>query len=156
MRSRSPARASIRPATVDITSTWSGSNATAGGNTGPQTTTSQATSDASGGFTFTIDAGPGHGGTYDIAATAGGCTATAQVTALETAGGINTGGTGGTGGTTGVANPTPPATDAAPLADRGHGPVPLPVLPVAGGLALLAIAGLLLVRRRTTAAGPRD
>lgn len=124
-------------ATVEITQTWSGSNATAGGNTGPQTTHSQATADASGGFAFTIDAGPGLGGTYDIEATGGGCTATAHVTALETAGGVNP----GSGGT----SVTPPPTDADAAGSRPNGSA-VPALPLLGvaaaglGAFLLAIA----------------
>lgn len=132
------------PATtlVDVTQTWSGSNATAGGNTGPKTTTSQVTSDANGGFEFTIDAGPGHGGTYDIKATAGGCTATTQVVAVETAGGLNPGTGGGT-------TATPPATDTAPVVDRGS-PAPFaPIVPVLIGVALLGVA---YVIRRTRVA----
>ena len=122
---------------VAITTTWSGSNATAGGNTGPQTTNDTATTDASGEFTFTIDAGPGRGGTYDIEATAGGCTATTRVEALETAGGLNNGG----------ANPTPQATDtvAAPTGRSGNG------LPVADLLAVVfaaAVVGFVLLLRR--------
>jgi hypothetical protein len=97
-------------ADVDITQTWGGSNATAGGNTGPQTTTSRVVADAAGGFEYTVDAGPGRGGTYDFSAASGGCTATAQAVAVETAGGVNH----GTGGSAGGANSTPPATDTAP------------------------------------------
>ena len=59
---------------------------------GRSTRTSRRRTDASGEFTYTIDAGPGHGGTYDISATDGTCTATTQVTAVETAGGVNPGG----------------------------------------------------------------
>jgi hypothetical protein len=129
-------------ASVAITTTWSGSNATAGGNTGPQTTTDTATTDASGEFTFTIDAGPGRGGTYDVEATAGGCTATARVEALETAGGLNNGGAG----------VTPPPTDtvAVPSGRSGSG------LPVADLLAIVlaaAVVGLVLVLRRARAVG---
>ena len=118
---------------VDVTQTWSGSNATAGGNTGPQTTTSKVSADGSGGFTFTIDAGPGRGGTYDITATSGGCTATAQAVAVETAGGINHGPTA-----------TPPATDTTPLADQGA-PHPLP--PLVPVLLVAALLGLALGMR---------
>jgi hypothetical protein len=125
-------------AAVDVTQTWSGSNATQGGNTGPQTTTSQVTADASGGFTFTIDAGPGHGGTYDLSATAGSCTATAQAVAVETAGGVNGGGAGF----------TPPPTDTVAI-DRAHAPASLPLLPVLGGLALLVVAAVLVTGRRS-------
>jgi hypothetical protein len=125
-------------ASVAITTTWSGSNATAGGNTGPQTTSDTATADASGEFTFTIDAGPGRGGTYDISATAGGCTATTRVEALETAGGLNNGGAG----------VTPPPTDTVdvPAGRSGGG------LPIADVLALiLAVSalGFVLVLRRS-------
>ena len=134
---------------VAITQTWSGSNATAGGNTGPQTTTMQVPSDASGGFTFTIDAGPGRGGTYDIEATAGACTATTQVVALETAGGINHGTTGGaTGGTAA----TPPPTDTAPVAERAASLPAAPVVAILIGTALLAFA---FVLRRGREAQPR-
>ena len=123
-----------------IRDSWSVSNATAGGNTGPQTTTTTVPSDASGGFTFTIDAGPGHGGTYHIEATAGACTATTQVSAVETAGGINHGTTGGT--TTGAAA-TPPATDTAPIAVRGWSVPFAPIVAVLIGSALLAFAFVL-------------
>ena len=127
---------------VAITQTWSGSNATAGGNTGPQTTTSSVTADASGGFEFTIDAGPGHGGTYDIEAAASGCTATTRVAAIETAGGINTGG-----------GPLP-ATDTASLGLRSPSPVS-PAGPLAAMLAGVALLGAAVVlrRRRATDAG---
>ncbi len=127
-------------ADVAVTQTWSGSNATVGGSTGPQTTTSKVTSDASGGFTFTIDAGPGHGGSYAIEATAGACTATTTAVAVETAGGINRGTTGGT--TTGT-SATPPPTDTAPVA-QGAAPVPAaPVIAILLGAALLALAFIL-------------
>jgi len=135
---------------VAITQTWSGTSATAGGNTGPQTTTEQVPSDATGRFTFTIDAGPGHGGTYDIEATAGACTATAQVVALETAGGINHG---TSGGTTGGTAATPPATDTAPIAGRGSSVPSAPIVAIPVGSALLALAFVL--RRRREAHQPR-
>ena len=124
---------------VAITQTWSGSNATAGGNTGPQTTTTTVPSDASGGFTFTIDAGPGHGGTYHIEATAGACTASAS-RAPGISRGINPGTTGGT--TTGAAA-TPPATDTAPIAVRGWSVPFAPIVAVLIGSALLAFAFVL-------------
>jgi len=135
---------------VAITQTWSGSNATAGGSTGPQTTTTKVPSNASGAFTFTIDAGPGHGGTYDIEATAGACTATLQVAAVETAGGINHG---TSGGTTGGTAATPPATDTAPIAERGPSVPFAPIVAVPVGSALLALAFVL--RRRREAHRPR-
>ena len=126
--------------TVDITTKWSGSNATAGGATGPQTTSSTVTTDANGGFEFSVDAGPGRGGTYDFTATTPACTATAETVAVETAGGIN-------GGTNpGGAQVTPPPTDTAPAGEHRGGPVPtVPLLAIVGGLGLL---GLALAMRR--------
>ncbi len=71
--------------------------------------------DASGSFTTTIDAGPGHGGAYTLVASAGQLRATAQVVAVETAGGA--------GG--GLASPPP--TDTAPLPDPGRAPAGAPL-----------------------------
>jgi hypothetical protein len=122
---------------IEITQTWGGSNATAGGNTGPQTTTSQVTSDATGAFEFTIDAGPGRGGTYDVEAAAGGCTASTRAVAVESAGGLNPG-----------SGATPPATDTAyPVGQGASAPV-VPLVVVTFGLALAL--GLALVRRSRT------
>lgn len=47
--------------------------------------------DATGAFTTTIDAGPGQGGAYTLVATAGSSTASANVVAVETAGGAGGG-----------------------------------------------------------------
>jgi hypothetical protein len=125
---------------VAITQTWSGSNATAGGNTRPQTTTTSVTADASGGFEFTIDAGPGHGGTYDIEATGGGCTATTTVAALETAGGVNPGGA------------PLPATDTVSPGLRGPAPLS-PTAPLAAIVTGVALLGLAAVLRRARTSG---
>jgi hypothetical protein len=98
-------------------------------------------SDANGDISFTIPAGPGRGGTYDIEATAGGCTATARATAVETAGGINGGGTAGGAGV------TPPATDTPPITTGGGAPAaPLAALII--GIALVG-AAFALRRART-------
>lgn len=86
------------------------------------------TSDATGAFTATIDAGPGRGGHYVIVATAGTSTASADVVAVETAGGL-------AGGT----SATPPATDLAPASPPGGLPSGL-LLPT---MLTLALAGLL-------------
>jgi hypothetical protein len=74
--------------------------------------------DATGAFTTTIDAGPGRGGAYTLVATAGQSTATAQVVAVETAGGAG-------GGIQG-----PPPTDTWPAGESGGNPAgaPLPVI----------------------------
>jgi hypothetical protein len=114
---------------IEITQTWSGSNATAGGNTGPQTTTSHVTSDANGAFEVTIDTGPGHGGTYDVEATAGGCTASTRAVAVESAGGLNPG-----------SGATPPATDTDPVVGQGASAPVLPFVVVAIGFALAFLA----------------
>jgi hypothetical protein len=138
--------------TVTITQTWSGSNATAGGNTGPQTTTKTVTADASGGFDFTIDAGPGHGGTYDIEATDGSCTVKTQAVAVETAGGTTTGGTNG-------GSDTPPATDTVDL-QGGTAPASpvMPVIVLVAGVVLLGLAAILRRDQTRTSAptAPRD
>ena len=83
--------------------------------------------DASGAFTTTIDAGPGLGGAYTLVATAGSSTASADVVAVETA-----------GGTLGGAQ-TPPPTDAlAPTsAERPSGFPPVAVL----GIVIAGILG---------------
>ena len=78
--------------------------------------------DASGGFTTTIDAGPGLGGAYTLVATAGSSTASADVVAVETA-----------GGTLGGAQTPPPTDTLAPA------PAERP-----SGLPLIAVLGLLL------------
>jgi hypothetical protein len=129
--------------TVDITQKWSGSNSTAGGATGPQTTSSTVTADGSGGFELTVDAGPGHGGTYDFTASSASCTATAEAVAVETAGGVRGGTNPGNG------QVTPPPTDTAPVADLG--PVPAsaaPLVAIAGGFAFLGLALALKRARR--------
>lgn len=56
------------------------------------------TTDATGSFSATIDAGPGRGGVYTMTATSGSVTATVEALAVETAGGLQ---------------PTPPPTDVA-------------------------------------------
>ena len=84
--------------------------------------------DATGAFTTTIDAGPGHGGAYTLVATAGQSTATAQVIAVETAGGAG-------GGIQG-----PPPTDASPVGDPRRNPAGAP-LPVIIAIALAGALG---------------
>ena len=78
--------------------------------------------DASGGFTTTIDAGPGRGGAYTLVATAGSSTASADVVAVETA-----------GGTLGGAQTPPPTDTLAPAATERQ-----------SGLPLVALLGLVL------------
>lgn len=90
--------------------------------------TRTVTSDANGGFTATIGAGPGRGGQYAIVATAGGVSASVDVVAVETAGGL-------AGGAKGTLPPTDRAPEPAP-AGTGAG------LPLAALLAL-GIGGLL-------------
>jgi hypothetical protein len=65
------------------------------------------TTDAVGGFTATIDAGPGRGGVYTLTATSGSVTATVEALAVETAGGLQS---------------TPPPTDTASIAPSEFGP----------------------------------
>jgi hypothetical protein len=128
-------------ATVEITQDWSGSNSTTGG-TGPQTTRSTLTTDASGSFEITVDAGPGHGGTYHFMATSAGCTASADAVAVETAGGIG-GGTNPGGG-----HVTPPPTDTAPPGDRGQASTSAAaLLAIVAGFGLLGL-GLAMKRAR--------
>ncbi|HEY6013489.1 MAG TPA: hypothetical protein VIU37_05770 [Candidatus Limnocylindrales bacterium] len=55
--------------------------------------------DATGGFTATIDAGPGRGGVYTMTATSGSASATVEALAVETAGGLHS---------------SPPPTDTVP------------------------------------------
>jgi hypothetical protein len=97
--------------------------------------------DAAGAFTTTIDAGPGRGGAYTLVATAGQSTASADVVAVETAG--------GTAG--GVLAPPPTSTQPTPAPERG-----LPGTPVLATLAVL-VAGITgarwAVRRRGTQGG---
>lgn len=73
--------------------------------------------------TLTATVLPGHGGAYELIATAGSSRAVAEVVAVATAGGAADGTTGGAGGTSGghrdhdqrdpgALPPTPPATDA--------------------------------------------
>ncbi len=111
----------------------------------------RTTTDAAGAFAASVDAGPGHGGRYSFTATAGGCSATATVVAVETAGGgtAGGGGTGGSGGTSsGGAGPTMPATDTADMLARpdGAGSPKGAALLLAFGA--LAVAGLLIAPRR--------
>jgi hypothetical protein len=68
--------------------------------------------DAAGSFTATIAAGPGRGGAYTLIATSGSAKAVAEIVAVETAGGLATGGV----------QPTQPATDAAPVEMTGSDP----------------------------------
>ncbi len=104
--------------------------------------TRTVTSDASGGFTATIDAGPGRGGQYVIVATAGSAKATAEVVAVETAGGVAPG-----------ATPTPPATDTAVGSTAsGSGPLaPLGLVLVFG----LGAFSLAFIWRKASRAGAR-
>ena len=119
-------------ATIKITTVWSGSSAIAGGPIAGTTRTQTVTTDASGGFEFTVPAGPGRGGRYTFTATDDNCSATVQATAVETAGGLA---------------PTPPATDTAAA------PVKAPAVPTALlvaivlGIGLLALAALVLRSR---------
>ena len=69
-------------------------------------------SDPAGSFTATIAAGPGRGGAYTLIATSGSTKAVADIVAVETAGGLATGGV----------QPTPPTTDAAPAGTTGSDP----------------------------------
>lgn len=71
--------------------------------------------DASGSFTTTIDAGPGRGGAYTLVASSGQLSATAQVVAVETAGGA------------GGALASPPPTDTTPLPDPTREPAGVPL-----------------------------
>ena len=71
--------------------------------------------DALGSFTTTIDAGPGRGGAYTLVATSGQLSATAQVVAVETAGGA------------GGALASPPPTHTAPLPDPTREPARAPL-----------------------------
>ena len=71
--------------------------------------------DVAGSFTTTIDAGPGRGGAYTLVATSGQLSATAQVVAVETAGGA------------GGALASPPPTDTAPLPDPTREPARAPL-----------------------------
>ena len=77
--------------------------------------TRMLSADASGAFTTTIDAGPGLGGAYTLMATSGQLSATAQVVAVETAGGA------------GGALASPPSTDTAPLPDPSREPARAPL-----------------------------
>jgi len=101
--------------------------------------------DAAGTFTTTIEAGPGRGGAYTLVATAGQSTASADIVAVETAGGTS----GGTAG--GVPAPPPTSTRPTPAPDRG-----LPGAPILATLAAL-VAGITgarwAVRRRGTQGG---
>jgi hypothetical protein len=102
--------------------------------------TSVLAADATGSFTTTIDAGPGRGGAYTLVATSGQLSATAQVVAVETAGGA--------GG--GVQSPPPTAT--APQGDPGHDPAGVPLLVIAAILLAGAVgAGSSVRRARETA-----
>jgi hypothetical protein len=123
---------------VEITQTWGGSSATLGSAGTGGTTTQTVQSDASGAFELTVPAGPGHGGQYTFSATAGGCTATAEVVAIETAGGLHGDGT---------TEPTQPPTDTAPAAVVSDPLIPL--LLIAAALLGLLLTGLAAARRRS-------
>jgi hypothetical protein len=128
-------------ATIALTQTWSGSTAIATGPRGAQVTHQTISADPSGSFSLAVDAGPGHGGTYDFSATAGGCTATAQAVAVETAGGVRP-------GTTGVQMTLPP-TDTIGL-DTGSTRTPeTPLAAIGLGFLLLVLAAWLWKPRRT-------
>jgi len=100
--------------------------------------------DAAGTFTTTIDAGPGRGGAYTLVATAGQSTASADIVAVETAGGTS-------GGIAGGVLAPPPTSTRPPAPDRG-----LPGAPILATLAAL-VAGITgarwAVRRRGTQGG---
>ncbi len=85
-------------------------------------------SDANGGFTATIPAGPGRGGQYAIVATAGTMRASVDVVAVETAGGLAPGAKG-----------TLPPTDRLPDPASGGTGAGLPL----GALLVLGLGGLL-------------
>ena len=92
--------------------------------------------DAEGGFTAVIDAGPGRGGVYTLTATSGSVSATVEALAVETAGGLQ--------------SSTPPPTDT--VASVSHGSsggngVPAALILVAACSLSLAIAS---PRRRAT------
>ena len=122
---------------VVITQTWSGSSATLGSAGTGGRTTQTVQSDASGSFELTVPAGPGHGGQYTFSATAGGCTATAEVVSVETAGGLHGDGTTG---------PTTPPTDTDPEVAASDSIIPL--LLVAAALVGMLLIGLAVSRRR--------
>ena len=122
---------------VVITQTWGGSSATLGSAGTGGTTTQTVQTDASGAFELTVAAGPGRGGQYSFSAMAGGCTATAEVVAIETAGGLHGDGTTG---------PTTPPTDTVPAAATSD-PF-IPVLLIAAALIGLLLMGLVVSRRR--------
>jgi hypothetical protein len=94
------------PADADVMLAISRNGAAAGSQT--------LRTDAAGAFSATIDAGPGLGGAYTLVATSGTATATADVVAVETAGGV-----------AGPPQQTPPPTDTAlglparPVSDNG-------------------------------------
>ena len=100
--------------------------------------------DAAGTFTTTIDAVPGRGGAYTLVATAGQSTASADIVAVETAGGTS-------GGIAGGVLAPPPTSTRPPAPDRG-----LPGAPILATLAAL-VAGITgarwAVRRRGTQGG---
>lgn len=89
--------------------------------------------DTTGGFTTTIDAGPGRGGDYTLIATAGPNKAVTEVVAVETAGGAS-------GGLSGGVRPTPPPTDTDPPA---AGAAPTAGIPAILGLTI--VGGLLVI-----------
>jgi hypothetical protein len=100
-----------------------------------------ATADAVGGFTASVDAGPGRGGAYSFSATDGSCTATADAVAVETA-----------GGTSARSGATLPPTDASPTRGSPSGlggstPAGLALPLVAAGGILLILAGPFRSRR---------
>lgn len=120
------------PASIDVTLVIGQSN--------HPDETRALTTDATGSFATTIDAGPGRGGAYTLVATSGQLTATVQVVAVETAGGAGGG------------IQRPPPTDAAPRQGPGRNPAgaQLPVIlaiAVAGALG----AGWSMRRARQTA-----
>ena len=132
---------------VTVTQVWDGSSAALNSPGTGTTTTQTVTTDAAGAFSITVPAGPGRGGQYHFTAVGGGCTATVDAVAVETAGGLN-------GGTTGGLTPTPP--DALPPTDTAAGTAPpppanpaLPIIVLAIGAALTVLAaGMLRPRRR--------
>lgn len=112
------------PITLSITRTGSCATTPCDPHAGSGTRT--VTSDARGAFTAVIDAGPGRGGRYVIVATAGSVSASADVVAVETAGGLAPG-----------AKATLPPTDMAPAAQHDGAPPWPAMLALVLGLAVL-------------------
>jgi hypothetical protein len=100
--------------------------------------TRTVTADVSGAFTATIDAGPGRGGAYTIVATAGDATASADVVAVETA-----------GGTAGGTFATPPPTSTGPQVTPDGAPGERPAMPALAAAALLGITSAAWAMRRS-------